>query len=199
MLDAGLKPRLFAYMGGIFRELGGTALLINGPTDHVHILVLLPAKLGLSEVVGRVKANSSGWVHRELPDTAVICASESASAEVILKTLRAGALEFLSQPLMLEEVTADRHVLLDLGSVDFMDSSGLKVLITQTIRRGEAGGSLYVRNPSRAVRRRMSRCRGPDRWWPRRRRRSRSAHPRSPCRPHVLQPQESGASRWWRT
>ena len=43
MLDAELKPRLFAYMGGIFRELGGTALLINGPADHVHILAVNPA------------------------------------------------------------------------------------------------------------------------------------------------------------
>ena len=68
MLDAELKPRLFAYMGGIFRELGGKALLINGPSDHVHILALLPAKLGISEVVGKVKANSSGWVHREFPN-----------------------------------------------------------------------------------------------------------------------------------
>ena len=67
-LDADLKPRLFAYMGGIIRELGGTALLINGPTDHVHILALLPAKLGASEAVGKVKANSSGWVHRKFPD-----------------------------------------------------------------------------------------------------------------------------------
>ena len=60
MLDAELKPRLFAYMGGIFRELGGKALLINGPSDHVHMLALLPAKLGLSEVVGfRRKANQA--------------------------------------------------------------------------------------------------------------------------------------------
>lgn len=44
-------------------------------------------------------------IRHELPDTAVICASENASAEVILKTLRAGALEFLSLPLMLEELT----------------------------------------------------------------------------------------------
>jgi putative transposase len=43
-LDAGMKPRLFAYIGGIIRELGGVALLINGPSDHVHILALLPAK-----------------------------------------------------------------------------------------------------------------------------------------------------------
>jgi len=66
-LDADLKLRLFAYMGGIFRELGGAALDINGPADHIHILALLPAKLGLSETVGKVKANSSGWVHREFP------------------------------------------------------------------------------------------------------------------------------------
>lgn len=53
----------------------------------------------------------------------------------------------------LDDVEADRHVVLDLGGVEFMDSSGLKVLIGQTVRRGEAGGSLYVRNPSTAVRR----------------------------------------------
>jgi REP element-mobilizing transposase RayT len=66
-LDAELKPRLFPYMGGIVRELGAVALLINGPTDHVHILLLCPAKIGLSEIVGKVKSNSSGWVHREFP------------------------------------------------------------------------------------------------------------------------------------
>ena len=66
-LDSELKPRLFAYMGGIIRELGGTALLINGPADHVHILMLSPAKIALSEMMGKLKANSSGWVHREFP------------------------------------------------------------------------------------------------------------------------------------
>ena len=66
-LDSELKPRLFAYMGGIIRELGGTALLINGPADHVHILMLFPAKIALSEMMGKLKANSSGWVHREFP------------------------------------------------------------------------------------------------------------------------------------
>jgi len=68
LLDSELRPRLFPYLGGVIRELGGTALLINGPTDHVHMLFLLPAKTALSEVVGKVKANSSGWVHREFPD-----------------------------------------------------------------------------------------------------------------------------------
>ena len=68
LLDAKLKSRLFPYMGGIIRELDGTALAINGPSDHVHILILLPAKITLSEMVGKLKANSSGWIHREFTD-----------------------------------------------------------------------------------------------------------------------------------
>jgi len=66
-LDSELKPRLFPYMGGVVRELGGSALLINGPADHIHMLFLLPARLALSEIIGKVKANSSGWIHREFP------------------------------------------------------------------------------------------------------------------------------------
>jgi anti-sigma B factor antagonist len=67
-----------------------------------------------------------------------------------------GEIDIASSPALgaaLDHVDADRHVVLDLGGVDFMDSSGLKVLIGQTVRRGEAGGSLYVRNASSAVRR----------------------------------------------
>jgi putative transposase len=66
-LEPDLKERLFPYMGGIFRELGGVPLLINGPTDHVHILAVLPAKLAVSEILNKVKSNSSGWVHKTFP------------------------------------------------------------------------------------------------------------------------------------
>jgi len=67
MLDADLKSRLFPYMGGIVRELGGVALSINGPTDHVHILTSLPATAALADFVGKVKANASGWVRKTFP------------------------------------------------------------------------------------------------------------------------------------
>lgn len=66
-LDAEMKPRLFAYMGGIIRELGGVALSINGPADHVHILASQSASVALSDFAGKVKANSSGWVHKTFP------------------------------------------------------------------------------------------------------------------------------------
>jgi putative transposase len=58
-----LRDDLFPYMGGIIRGIGGTALNVNGPNDHVHILVFLPANVCVAEAVRVVKANSSRWVH----------------------------------------------------------------------------------------------------------------------------------------
>jgi REP element-mobilizing transposase RayT len=66
-LSPDLKDRLFPYMGGILRELTATPLLINGPTDHVQILSVLPARFAPSEILGKLKANSSGWVHKTFP------------------------------------------------------------------------------------------------------------------------------------
>jgi REP element-mobilizing transposase RayT len=66
-LESDLKTRLFPYMGGIFRELGSTPLLINGPADHVHILAVLPAKTSVSELLNKLKTNSSKWVHETFP------------------------------------------------------------------------------------------------------------------------------------
>jgi REP element-mobilizing transposase RayT len=65
LLESELKERLFPYRGGIIRELDGVALSINGPTDHVHILVSMPPKVAPAEFIGKVKANSTGWVHKE--------------------------------------------------------------------------------------------------------------------------------------
>lgn len=62
-----IRNDLFAYLGGIVRELGGTALLINGTGDHVHMLLRLPANLSVAECVRLMKANSSRWVHQRWP------------------------------------------------------------------------------------------------------------------------------------
>jgi REP element-mobilizing transposase RayT len=56
---------VFAYMGGIVRELGGVPLHINGPADHVHLLVRLPASIAVAEAVKLVKTNSSRWIHEK--------------------------------------------------------------------------------------------------------------------------------------
>lgn len=60
-----MQPALHAYMGGIVRDLGGVALEIGGMPDHVHLLLLTPPKLAISDLMREVKAGSSRWVSAE--------------------------------------------------------------------------------------------------------------------------------------
>ena len=64
-LDEELRSRLFPYMGGVVREIGGTGRLVNGTEDHVHMLVSLPVDLCVADCMRLVKANSSRWVHEQ--------------------------------------------------------------------------------------------------------------------------------------
>jgi REP element-mobilizing transposase RayT len=66
-LSPELAPRLFPYMGGIVRECKGTALIINGPADHVHLLLSIPATVSIADMLRVLKANSSRWVHEQFP------------------------------------------------------------------------------------------------------------------------------------
>lgn len=46
-----LKPELYAYLGGLTRELKGRALAINGMEDHVHLLASLPPTISVSDAL----------------------------------------------------------------------------------------------------------------------------------------------------
>jgi len=37
LIEPEFRVDLFAYLGGIIREMNGTALIVNGTADHVHI------------------------------------------------------------------------------------------------------------------------------------------------------------------
>jgi len=55
------RDDVFAYIGGVVREMKGTALNINGAADHVHLL--LPAVLAPAKAMEIIKTNSSRWIH----------------------------------------------------------------------------------------------------------------------------------------
>lgn len=59
-----IRPDLFAYLGGIVRAMGGTAFIVNGVVDHVHMLIRIRPMHSIAEIVRTVKANSSKWIHR---------------------------------------------------------------------------------------------------------------------------------------
>ena len=65
LLKADFRADLFAYLGGIIREMNATALIINGVSDHVHMLVRIRPVHSAAQIVRVVKANSSRWVHEK--------------------------------------------------------------------------------------------------------------------------------------
>ena len=64
-LGKALRPRLYAYLGGILRQLGGEPVAIGGVEDHVHLLVRLKPALALADVMRQLKGSSSKWINTE--------------------------------------------------------------------------------------------------------------------------------------
>jgi putative transposase len=61
------EVRLYDYLGGTIRKLGGISLELNGTEDHVHLLAKLRPDCALSDVLRDLKANATGWMHDVFP------------------------------------------------------------------------------------------------------------------------------------
>ena len=62
-----LRPRVWDYLGGLVRGVGGIPLGVGGTADHVHLLVTLRQQPAVADVLRHLKAVSSGWVHQTFP------------------------------------------------------------------------------------------------------------------------------------
>ena len=61
------ESRLYDYIGGTIRGVGGISLELNGTKDHIHLLAKLRPDHALSDVLRDLKANASGWMHEVFP------------------------------------------------------------------------------------------------------------------------------------
>lgn len=57
-----VAPELYAYLGGICKNLESFPVEIGGSTDHVHILCLLSRKMALMKLIEELKSHSSKWI-----------------------------------------------------------------------------------------------------------------------------------------
>lgn len=60
------RNRLHAYMGGIVKGLDAVSLAVGGVRDHVHLLVSMKSKHRFDYFLRDLKADSSGWIRKEL-------------------------------------------------------------------------------------------------------------------------------------
>src|SRR4051794_36473563 len=81
-----LRPRLYAYLGGIFRSEGGVLTVEGGVADHVHLLASISKERAVSETLRDIKSNSTGWIHDNFSHLAGFAWQKGYSAFTIGRT-----------------------------------------------------------------------------------------------------------------
>ncbi len=66
-ITSDIEQRVWAYLGGIARDNGMTALKIGGVDDHIHIVLGMPPTVAPSKAVQLLKGGSSKWIHETFP------------------------------------------------------------------------------------------------------------------------------------
>jgi len=62
-LLSNFRKELFEYISGILKGIGQFPLAVNGDRDHVHFFFELNPSTSVSDVMEKVKANSSKWIN----------------------------------------------------------------------------------------------------------------------------------------
>jgi putative transposase len=60
-----IENDLFGYMHGIVGNNDAKLIIAGGTMNHVHLLVSLPRKIDISELVGDVKRGTSNWIKKQ--------------------------------------------------------------------------------------------------------------------------------------
>ena len=66
-ISSAVAERLYPYIGGIVRAEKGILYEIGGAEDHVHIYLRWRPDGAVSDLMRKVKAGSSKWMHETYP------------------------------------------------------------------------------------------------------------------------------------
>jgi REP element-mobilizing transposase RayT len=60
-----IRGELYRYMGGIVKGEGGILIQTGGMPDHIHMILKLKPVHKLSDIMQKVKGNSSKWINEQ--------------------------------------------------------------------------------------------------------------------------------------
>lgn len=60
-----IEDGLFRYIHGIAENNGAKLIIVGGTANHIHLLVSLPKKIDIPELIGDIKCDSSLWVKEQ--------------------------------------------------------------------------------------------------------------------------------------
>jgi len=62
LIQGNIANELYAYLGGICKNLECTPINIGGHVDHIHVLCMLSKKIALMNLLEELKSSSSKWI-----------------------------------------------------------------------------------------------------------------------------------------
>lgn len=65
LIHSSFKQELYQYISGIIKAHNHKLLAINGMSDHLHILVGMRPSQSVSDLMQKIKANSSKWINEK--------------------------------------------------------------------------------------------------------------------------------------
>jgi REP element-mobilizing transposase RayT len=65
ILNKNFRPRVFEYISGIITQMNHKSIIVNGFSDHVHILIGLNPSNSISDTVHDIKRSSSLFINKE--------------------------------------------------------------------------------------------------------------------------------------
>jgi putative transposase len=58
-----LRPKLWAYIGGIAKQNGMKSIRVGGTANHVHMALHIPASMNIAKALQLIKGGSSKWLN----------------------------------------------------------------------------------------------------------------------------------------
>lgn len=63
--DPRIETELYKVMAGKIKTLNGMSILINGTSNHIHILTLFPGTISMSNFIREIKTGSTKWIRKK--------------------------------------------------------------------------------------------------------------------------------------
>ncbi|MBI4469814.1 MAG: IS200/IS605 family transposase [Acidobacteria bacterium] len=95
LIDIQWCDRLYAYLGGVFREKKAKLIIAGGIADHVHLYSSLPSTVTIAEMVNALKSNSSRWIHDTFPQQRAFAWQKGYGAFSVSKSAEARVIEYI--------------------------------------------------------------------------------------------------------
>jgi len=71
VIDAGMRPKLHAYLATVARNAGCECYRAGGVADHVHLAIRLSRTLTIAKLIENLKTSSSKWLKTQSADLGI--------------------------------------------------------------------------------------------------------------------------------